>query len=235
MVLKAVIFDFDGVIYPSPHFVYLARKKFFKQYNVLFTKDEFKKYLASGTPTFIEDMNKKYKLNVNLEEMRSFTRPEYKKLIKNRYVPNPKIKELLLDLKKNKIKFGIASSNRGDVISYDLSKLGLRKYFEKIIAYEDVINHKPAPDVYLKLIKELHVSSKDCVGIEDGLEGIIGMKKAGIKTIGIVTEFTTLTDFQKAKADLIIKSTRNLNINIIKNLIDNNLVTEKKKLTKKNK
>jgi len=137
------------------------------------------------------------------------------------------------NIKKHKIKFGIASVNRGDIIVYDLNMLGLRKYFKKIIAYEDVINHKPAPDVYLKLIKELNVSPSQCVGIEDGLDGIIGMKRAGIKTIGLLSEFTTKKDFIKIKADLIIKSTKDININIIKNLIDNNLVTEKKILTKK--
>jgi len=100
MVLKAVIFDFDGVIYPSPHFVYLVRKKFFKRFGIELKKKDFKKYLACGIPAFIEDMNKRHKLNVTLEELRSFTRPEYDRIIKNKFVANPKIKELLFDLKK---------------------------------------------------------------------------------------------------------------------------------------
>jgi len=180
-------------------------------------------------------MNKKYKLKVTISKMREFTRPEYKKIIKNRYVQNPRIKELLLNLEINKIKFGIASSNRGDVIVYDLKKLGLRDYFKVIVAYEDVTNHKPAPDVYLKVIKALKVHPRECVGIEDGPEGIVGMKRAGIKAIGLLSEFTKEEDFKKVKADLIIKSTRNLNIDIIKSLIDTKIVIKNKKIEPKRK
>jgi len=232
MVLKAVLFDFDGVIYPSTKFVYLSRKAFFKKFGINFKRKDYKKYLACGTSIFISKMNKIYDLNINVQEMKEFTRPKFKSLIKDNYTPNKGIKELILDLKKNKIRYGIASSNRKDIISYDLRKLGLRKYFKDIVAFEDVKNHKPAPEVYLKLMKKLNVKPNECIGIEDGPDGIISLKKAGVKSIALLTEFTSRHDFKKINADLVVSSIRELNLDVLHYLI-NNKTKLNNKLSKK--
>ena len=229
MVLKAILFDFDGVIYPSPHYVYLARKRFFKKYKINFKKKDFKKYFVSSTTDFVNSMNKEYNINVDIEKMHMFTRTEFIKLIKNRYTPNLGIRELLKELTKNKIKIGISSSNRRKIILYDLNKLGLKKYFKVIVSVEDVLHSKPSPETYLLTASKLKVHPRECVGIEDAPEGIIGMKKNGIKTIGLLSEFTTSNEFKKVKADLIVKSTRNLTLDMFKNLINDNVITKKKK------
>jgi len=218
MVLKAVIFDFDGTIYNSTKFVYLARKHFFKKFGIDLKKSDFKKYLATPTPNFIAEINKKYKIKTTVEEMRAFTRPEFVRLIKNKYVPNHGIKKLLDELNKNKIKVAIASANRRDVIIYDLKKLGLEKYFKTIVSTEDIKNPKPAPDTYILAAGKLKVSPCECIGVEDGPDGILGMNRAGLKSIAIITEFTTKKDFIKINPNIIVKSTKEITLKRLQSL-----------------
>jgi len=210
--LKAVVFDFDGTIYNSTHFVYLARKKYFMKFGVNLKKSDFKKYLAIPTPDFVDMINKEYNLNITVDGLRSFTRKTYNKFINNRYIPSPGISSLLDELKKNKIKVAIASANRREVIIYDLKKLGLKKYFKIIVSTEDIKNPKPAPDTYLLAASKLRLIPSECVGIEDGPNGVIGMKRAGFKSVAIITEFTKKKDFIKIKPDIIVKSTKEVNL-----------------------
>lgn len=208
--LKAVIFDFDGVIYNSTHYFFLSRKNFFLEKGVLLKKKDFKKYLSMKTVDFVKCINKDYNLNVSVKEMRRFTRKEFVRLINDNYKPNPGIKSLLKELYLNKIKIAIVSVKRRKVIKYDLKKLGLNDYFKTIISVESVKKHKPYPDGYILACKRLNVLPKDTVGIEDGPSGIVGMNKAGIKSIALITEFTLKKDFKKC--DLAIRSIKEINI-----------------------
>jgi beta-phosphoglucomutase-like phosphatase (HAD superfamily) len=103
-------------------------------------KSEFKKYLAMPTPIFVNEINKIYNLKVTVDELHSFTRSEFLRLIKNKYIPNPGIEKLLKELKKNRIQVAIASANRRKLILFDLNKLGLKKYFKTIVSVEDKKN-----------------------------------------------------------------------------------------------
>ncbi len=216
--LKAVVFDFDGTIYNSTHFVFLARKKYFKKFKIDFKKSDFKKYLATPTPDFVKLMNKKYNIKITVDGMRSFTRETYNKLIDNRYIPNPGIKKLIEELKKKKIRIAIASANRREVIIYDLKKLGLNKYFKIIVSTEEIRNAKPAPDTYLLAAQKLKVSPSECVGLEDGPNGILGMKRAGFKSVAIITEFTKRNDFIEINPNIIVKSTKEINLKRLQSL-----------------
>jgi beta-phosphoglucomutase len=124
--------------------------------------------------------------------------------------PNPGVLNLLKDLKKNKVKLALSSSNERENILFFLDKHNLNKYFDLILTSEDVKKHKPNPEAFLKPTKLLKVNPKDCVGIEDSLQGIVSINKANLKSIALLSEFTTKSDFKKLNASLIIKSLNKL-------------------------
>ncbi|MDD3084750.1 MAG: HAD family phosphatase [Candidatus ainarchaeum sp.] len=218
--LEAVVFDFDGVIYNSPHYIYLARKNFFKKYDIDFLKKDFKKYLAMVTSDFVRQINEENKANITLKELNFFTRKEVTKLMVNNHILKPGIKKLLDTLKKNKIKVAIASSNEKETIKEDLKKLGLLEYFKIIVSKEDVTKRKPDPESFRLACKKLNVNPLFCVGIEDSPLGVVSINKAGLKSIALISEFTNKTDFKKVDANLIINSVEELSLSKLKKLIN---------------
>ncbi|WP_419816280.1 HAD family hydrolase [Glacieibacterium sp.] len=80
----------------------------------------------------------------------------------------------------------IASSSRREWIGLCLDKLGLGAEFERRFSgAEDVINGKPAPDLFLFAAAECGFAPGDCVVIEDSRAGVLAGVSAGMTVIGL--------------------------------------------------
>ena len=95
------------------------------------------------------------------------------------------------------------SSNRSGALM-SLQGAGLYPFFKHVITADDVLNHKPNPDCYLKAAESLGFKPSECIGIEDSVSGIRAAKAAGLFIIGVSTSLPAhyLTD-----ADLILDNT----------------------------
>ena len=216
---KAVVFDFDGVIYNSPKFVFQARKMYFKEkYGFIPKEVEYPvKYLATETSEYVKLINKHNNLNIDFKEFHNKTRKIFLEIVE--YKVNPGLIELLDDLDKNNIKYILASSNTLEIIKQDLKKLGILDRFNNFITADDVKFHKPHPDTFLKASKKLNLDPKDCVGIEDAPCGIKALDSAKSKKIALLNkEITSKKDFKKYNPDLIISSLKELNYKKLKSL-----------------
>ena len=92
----------------------------------------------------------------------------------------PGIHELLEYLRSLKIKTGLASSTREEIVKKELSEGGLLSYFDEIVCGDMVKRSKPAPDIYLETCRRLLVKPEHCYGIEDSYNGIRALKSAGM-------------------------------------------------------
>ena len=72
------------------------------------------------------------------------------------------------------------SSNDGG-----LERNGLTKYFDAIITCEDVVNGKPAPDIFLLACKKINVPPEKCFSYEDADVGMTALQAAGIHAIDV--------------------------------------------------
>jgi beta-phosphoglucomutase len=111
---------------------------------------------------------------------------EYQKLIKNKLNKNhilPGIKKILNEAKKNNLKMAIASSSFNAILI--LKKINLIDYFDYIVDPSSIKKGKPEPDIFLKACKGINIKPSEALGFEDSISGIIGLKKAKIKTIAI--------------------------------------------------
>jgi HAD superfamily hydrolase (TIGR01509 family) len=79
----------------------------------------------------------------------------------------------------------VGSGGNRQAVNETLEVLDLLPYFDVIIAAEDVENHKPAPDTFLKCAELLNTNPHDCLVFEDGDRGIEAAKKAGMQVIDI--------------------------------------------------
>jgi len=111
--------------------------------------------------------------------------------------------------KKGATQAVITSAPRHQV-DHDLSRFSLNEFFELVIAREDVDNYKPAPDSILKALEKLKVEAKESLYVGDSYVDLAAGKRAGVKTIGVLTGFCDRVTLEKGEPDMIIDSVADL-------------------------
>jgi len=88
------------------------------------------------------------------------------------------------------------SAPRGNIDAV-FAALGIEKFFDVVMSSEDVKAGKPSPDVFLAAAEKMDVAPRDCIVIEDAPAGIEAARRAGMRSIGVLTTHSEL------KADLV--------------------------------
>ncbi len=206
--IKAVIFDMDGVLVDTERYHEMAYKTVAKKFGVNLTEKEIIQFKGVTALENIKYLFKKYKINENAKKYTLLKDKIYRSFLKN-LKALPGVIELLKKFKKKKIKLALASSGSRLNVGFILKKIKAKKIFDVVIHGEQVKKGKPNPEIFLKAAKKLKVMPKDCVVIEDAINGVKAAKNAGMFCIGVATTFSK----QKLKnADLIVDSLKELEI-----------------------
>lgn len=125
----------------------------------------------------------------------------------------------LEDLKNHNIVCAIVSSGLKEGVDIKLNALGIKKYFSVIVTGSDVNEHKPHPESYIHAMKQLKLTPKDCIVIEDSLTGIQAGQAAGCKVI----EFTQYKQSKEPALGAIatIKNWDEISFNMLERFLNN--------------
>lgn len=189
--LRAVIFDFDGVIADSfpdqfDWFKYICNllEKPFK-YN---SHEEFKQdYKVPIYPNMYEF------LGFDWDREKDIIWPEYNKHKANAKIPIFEgIDEVIKELDKKGLDLAIASINTHKAIEKPLEEYDLKKYFKTIIGREDLPTHncerllKPDPACLLLALGELEYSPQETISIGDHPTDIMAARNIANYLNGII-------------------------------------------------
>lgn len=187
MKTKAVIFDMDGVISDTQIIHSTIESDLLKKYGVaLNPKDITRKYAGTRMREWMPRVFK----NCNIEPppIDTITAEKSRHLevaLSDNILEVPGVRNFIEFLKRENILIAVASASRLSLIDRILSKLNLKKEFDAIASSEEVKIGKPAPDIFLLAAERLSVSPRDCMVIEDGVSGMIGAKKAGMRCVAL--------------------------------------------------
>jgi HAD superfamily hydrolase (TIGR01509 family) len=120
-------------------------------------------------------------------------------------------------LENNEIPIAMASSAPRVNIDFVLQRTSTSCFFNKIFDASSVKKGKPDPEIYLKTIDSLSILPKNCIVIEDSLNGILAAKVAGAKVIGITT---THNANELPPVNLIIDNFEQLTLSSLENLFN---------------
>lgn len=217
--LKAVLFDLDGVITDSAKYHYLAWKELADELGIPFDEKYNEKLKGVSRMESLELILK------NGSRQEAYTPEEKRRLAekKNQYYKElirritpadvlPGIRNLLISLKDKNIKTCVCSVSRNAFAIID--SLELRGYFDHIIDAARIKNAKPDSDIFATGAYVLGVKPEECVGIEDARAGIEAIQKAGIKAVGVGTPE------QMHGADLILSGTAELTRDKLEALVE---------------
>jgi len=216
MAIKGIIFDFDGLICDTESTEVRAWEKLYSEYGYPFPFDEYQKTIGAvhndETPLVLlkELGGTCVDLNAAREKMHRY----HQELIKIEPLRLGVIK-YLEDAKELGLKIGLASSSPFSWISYHLTRLQIKPFFECIRTFEDVERTKPDPTLFLLTLECLGLQPCETIALEDSPNGVTASKNAGLITVAVPNAVTK--QFSFAEADLVISS---LSILPLRNLIE---------------
>ncbi|WP_239454050.1 beta-phosphoglucomutase [Bacillus suaedaesalsae] len=191
--IKAFIFDLDGVITDTAEYHYLAWKALAEEIGITFDREFNEKLKGVGRMDSLERILELGKTQHDFtlgekEQLATKKNDHYKQLITNITHEDilPGIEELLKEIKKNGYLLGLASASKN--APEVLRSLGLYEQFDCIADAAAVEKSKPAPDIFLLAASMLKVEPSQCIGIEDAESGIEAIHSAGMFAVGVGDE-----------------------------------------------
>lgn len=207
--LKAVIFDMDGVILDSDRMIYNVEQKIFKDLGVDVKQGDHLAWVGTTADEFWAGVKEMYGLKQPVEELvANFRKASYDFFESNEFEPNPGFRDFLDSILDKGIKVALATSASFERSSLIIKKLGLEEVFKVRITARDVVKGKPDPEVFLKAAQRLGVDPSECVVIEDSRLGIKAANSAGMKSVG----YNAVPGRQDlSEADLVVNGFDDLN------------------------
>lgn len=188
--LEAVIFDMDGVLTETSKQHYLAWKHLAKDLNFEITEKINEQVKGISRLESLDivlsagNMVDKYTATEKLQ-LADKKNLIYQSLIKEFTKDNLADGALLIlkVLRENGIKIALASVSKN--AEFLLEAMEIKDYFDVVVDPSEVVQGKPAPDIFIMAAQKLGVEPKNCIGIEDAFAGVEAIKRAGMKPIGI--------------------------------------------------
>ncbi len=186
--IKAVLFDLDGVIVSTDRCHYRAWKRM---------ADEEGIYFDEKINDRLRGVSRMASLEIVLERSpRAYTEEEkaalaarkndyYKDLIRELTPADilPGAMENLNELKENGILVAVGSSSKNTPLI--LRQIGLDAFFDAVSDGNNISHSKPDPEVFLKAAEMLGVEPADCLVVEDADAGIEAGRRGGMKTLSV--------------------------------------------------
>lgn len=212
--IKAVIYDMDGIIIDSEPLWRKAEIKIFSEFNVSLTEEMCKETMGLRVDEVVEYWSHKYQLDENdFYAIENKIMDEVVHLVESEGVILAGVNESLDFFKEKKIIIALASSSQMRLIDAVVDRFGLRSYFSTIYSAEVEKYGKPHPGVYITTAEKLNVPTGQCLAIEDSVNGMLSAKAAKMKCIG-VPDSEHRTDKRLGVADMVIDSLEKVDENL---------------------
>jgi len=195
--LRAVIFDFDGIIVNSePAILKLTQEMAALEGWTVTEADYYHDYLALDDRGIVEHLYASHGQPVDAvrrDELLAWKICRYEEIIRDGLPAMPGAVEFVTELAR-RYPLAIASGSLRAEIHHLLSQLGLREKFSVLATADDCLRSKPDPEVYLLALLRLRalpvfrdrpLQSEDCLAIEDAPLGVVAAQAAGFKCLAL--------------------------------------------------
>lgn len=187
--IKAVIFDMDGVLIDSEP-VYLGFDlEFARTKNTQVTLDQLYGMVGSSREDAWGYMERAVDNGQSWEELRDefrlrdvYSEMDYRKIFR------VEAKTILEDLKQRGLVLALASSTQMNIIQRVLRENEIDSYFEVVVSGAQFQRSKPDPEIYHYTADQLGVREEECIVVEDSTFGVTAAAHAGMSVIAIADE-----------------------------------------------
>lgn len=184
--VSAVIFDCDGVLVDSEMIAHEVETDILDSIGLHYDRHEFTaRFMGMSDPAFYAALEADAQARLGrsvIAELRSRINAGMRKAIEERIAEVPGASRAVAALHHAK---AVASSSTRRGLDFKLKRTGLWEHFAPhVYSAEHVTHAKPAPDLFLHAAEALAVSPRQCLVIEDSVNGVLAGRAAGMRVWG---------------------------------------------------
>jgi HAD superfamily hydrolase (TIGR01509 family) len=196
--IRALIFDFDGLILDTETPDFLAWQQVYRTYGAALSFEEW----AIGIGTIgafdpVANLEARLGHTVDRAAADAARRERYYAMIAEEAVI-PGVHAYLDDAERLGLRLAVASSSSHGWVRGHLERLGLLGRFQAVCCREEGITPKPEPDVYLQALAALGVRGHEALALEDSPHGITAAVAAGLYCVAVPNTMTRRMDTSAA-------------------------------------
>jgi beta-phosphoglucomutase len=188
--IRAVLFDMDGVLVDSEPFICQAAVSMFREHGIDVRASDFIPFVGTGENRYIGGVAKQYGFDLKLDRDKARTYEIYEEIVRGQLTPQPGTPEFIETCRKKGFRLAVATSADEVKMIINLREIGIPAgSFDATVNGLMVERKKPDPDIYLKAAALLGVAPDTCLVVEDAPSGIKAGKAAGARCLGLTTSF----------------------------------------------
>jgi len=216
--LKAVIFDMDGVIIDSEPMHNKAYHDMFDEVGIEVSDELYESFTGQSTINICKYLCEYFKLKETPEHLASLKRKHYKLFFKNNAELTliDGVLDLIKEYYNNGLTLVLASSASMPTINQIFERFDLDQYFVAKLSGGDLKQSKPHPEIFIKAAEATGFSRKECFVIEDSTNGIKAANAAEIFCVGYDSFHSKNQDY--SIANMVIKDFKEIGFSKIEKL-----------------
>ena len=175
---RGLIFDVDGTLADTMPMHYEAWKDVIHRIGHEYPEETFYEFAGVPTKQIVPLINERFGLELDLIKT---VEEKEKAFLSMMHLVRP-IEPVTRIVRQyhGTLPMGLGTGGRRQIAQLTLETIGLWDYFDVLVGAEDVQNHKPAPDTFLKCAELLRVAPQYCQVFEDGDKGLEAARRAGM-------------------------------------------------------
>ncbi len=204
--MRALIFDFDGLILDTEMPDYQAWVELYGEYDCELPLEIWATIVGGGAASSFNPFDYLAELlgrEIDREAVRARQNKRSLSLIAQQPIL-PGVMDYLNDAKRMEMKLAIASSSPHYWVDPKLERLEITGYFDVILCADDVTLTKPDPELYLSALAALDVPAEEAIVLEDSPNGVLAARRAGIFCVAVPNPMTRQFTFDQT--DLMLDS-----------------------------
>ncbi len=199
--IKALVFDFDGLIVDTEVPIFRAWQRIYREHGQDLPLEQWLTIIGTASGPFdpVIDLAKKTGAKLDEQELKALEVLYYQEATALQQLL-PGVIDYLVAARQLGLKTAVASSSTRTWVMDHLNRFGIGGRFDAIICREDVKRTKPDPDLYRTALQRLGVQPAEAIAFEDSSNGIHAAKAAGLFCVVVPNPLTV--DLDLTEADL---------------------------------
>lgn len=217
--LKAVLFDMDGVIVDTEPLHHKAYHLMFEEFGLEVSAELYESFTGQSTKNICTLIVNYFKLNKDPLQLELIKRHHFNHLFDH----DPALQlldgviEIIEDYYRNNVTMVLASSASRSTIDRVFDRFNLNKYFKAKHSGAELTSSKPHPEIFINAAASSGYHINECMVIEDSTNGILAAKRAGIFCVGYKSKHSKNQDYRLA--DLVVNNFFDLKYELVKDLV----------------
>ena len=200
MVIRALVFDFDGLILETETPAYEAWAEVYREFGHELPKELWLEYIGReggwfDALAYLEGLVGPRDDRDAIQERRDARKTELVMAV----AETAGLRALLTDARARGLRLAVCSSSTPKWVLGHLDRLDLRAFFDHVQCRDrPELRAKPAPDLYLAACAGLGVRPDEAIAFEDSRNGMLAAQAAGIRCVVVPNELTIAMDLDGA-------------------------------------